>query len=396
VSATPQWLVPASVDELAGLLRTATHDRTPVKIAGRSPTVIDSSASALHDARVRLVSLERLPLAIDHAAGDLIATIPAGTCLEDANDALRHGGQWLALDPYDRDLTVGAVIATNASGPRRHRFGTPRDLIIGIEIALADGRLVRAGGRVVKNVAGYDLSRMMCGARGSLGVVTSATFKLTPLAQASATVVVETADAAAACALARAIDETAVSPSAVELQGPKWTLLVRFESTATATAQQAHAVADLARRAGAAPVILTGGRESDAWEAAARELRTPGATLLKASVRPSDVHDFLVHIADGARTARVAWQMSARVLLGVLEIELRGDRAEHSSFRDLTSRIRQWAEGRNGSAIVEKTTIELGIDRWGEVGNALPLMRAVKAQFDPAGILNPGGGPGGL
>ena len=123
---------------------------------------------------------------VDHVAGDLVATVPAGASLDAVNDVLRRERQWLPLDPAcSNRATIGGIIATNDSGPRRHRYGTPRDLIIGIEIALADGRIAKAGGRVVKNVAGYDLSKLLCGSLGSLAVITSATFKLAPLPPAS-------------------------------------------------------------------------------------------------------------------------------------------------------------------------------------------------------------------
>jgi FAD/FMN-containing dehydrogenase len=120
------------------------------------------------------LSLNRV---VAHRHGDLTATVEAGARLDDVNRELARHGQWLPLDPPWSDrATIGGIVATNDAGPRRHRYGTPRDLIIGIEIARADGVRAKAGGIVVKNVAGYDLARLMTGSFGSLALITSATF----------------------------------------------------------------------------------------------------------------------------------------------------------------------------------------------------------------------------
>src|SRR5262249_48256512 len=129
---------------------------------------------------------------VAHRHGDLTATIQAGATLTDVNHTLGQHRQWIPLDaPWPDRATIGGIVATNDSGPRRHRDGAPRDLIIGIEIVLADGTAAKAGGIVVKNVAGYDVSRLMTGSFGSLAVIVGATFKLYPVPPASRTVVVD-------------------------------------------------------------------------------------------------------------------------------------------------------------------------------------------------------------
>src|SRR5215475_7178896 len=175
------------------------------------------------------LSTKRLNAPVQHFAGDLVATIPGGVTLASANGILAQAGQWLPLDPsYPACATIGGIVAANDSGPRRHKYGSPRDLIIGVELALCDGRVARAGGRVVKNVAGYDLSRLVCGSFGSLAVITSATFKLAPLPAASRTVVAVCGKTADAAKLALAVAAEPVTPSAVEIQAPAARLLVRF------------------------------------------------------------------------------------------------------------------------------------------------------------------------
>ena len=180
-------LEPPDVGALASILRAANANGQTVLPRGSGTKLAWGPVSPPIDT---VLSTRRLESPIDHRPGDLIATIPAGATLAAVNELLGREHQWLPLDPQvSPDATIGGIVATNDSGPRRQRYGTPRDLIIGVEMALADGRTAKAGGRVVKNVAGYDLSRLLCGSFGSLAVMTSATFKLAPLPAASRTVV---------------------------------------------------------------------------------------------------------------------------------------------------------------------------------------------------------------
>jgi hypothetical protein len=166
---------PKTAGEVAGALRSASDRKQSVVIRGagskmdwgRPPKPIDV-----------VLSMRRMNRLIEHQHGDLTATIEAGATLLDVNRELAHHGQWLPLDPPFGDrATIGGLLATNDSGSLRHRFGTPRDLVIGVQLATTDGTLAKAGGRVVKNVAGYDLSKLVCGSFGSLAAIVSATFK---------------------------------------------------------------------------------------------------------------------------------------------------------------------------------------------------------------------------
>src|SRR5262249_38432728 len=163
---------------------------------------------------------------IDHCSGDLTATLPAGATLAAVNQTLERERQWLAPDPPSADrATIGGTVATNDSGPRRPRHGTPRDLIIGVEMALAHRPGCRAGGKVVKNVAGYDLARLLCGSFGSLAIITHATFKLAPAPPASTTVMVSAAQAGPLAELALAVAAAPLTPSAIEIEAPGARLL---------------------------------------------------------------------------------------------------------------------------------------------------------------------------
>jgi glycolate oxidase FAD binding subunit len=184
---------------------------------------------------------------LEHDPGDLTCTIEAGVRLSELRSALEVAGQRLSLDPPG-DPTIGAVLALNASGPLRHRFGAPRDLVLGVTLVLADGTIASAGGKVVKNVAGYDLARLVCGSEGRLAFVARASFRLHPLPKASRTLVVETDDAARTVAL---LIGSQLQPSALDVLHPG-RVTVLFEGSERAVAAQLESA-----------LALVGGVESD-------------------------------------------------------------------------------------------------------------------------------------
>jgi glycolate oxidase FAD binding subunit len=162
------------------------------------------------------LTTDGLSAILEHEAGDLTCTVEAGVRLSRLDAALARHGQRLSLDPPG-DPTVGSVLATNASGPLRHRFGAPRDLVLGVTLVLADGTLASAGGKVVKNVAGYDLARLVCGSRGRLGLIARASFRLHPVPRATRTLVVATDDPVSVVA---ALRRSQLEPSALDVLHP--------------------------------------------------------------------------------------------------------------------------------------------------------------------------------
>src|SRR5688500_6227716 len=204
---------PGNPDEVAALLAWASRERLSVvfrgggsKLAwGRPPAAIDL-----------LIGMRGLSRVLAHADADLTATVEAGATLEEGNAELGRSRQWLPIDGPD-GATVGGAIATNDSGPLRQRYGTPRDLLIGVQLATTDGRLVKAGGNVVKNVAGYDLGKLVCGSFGSLAAIVTATFKLAPLPGASATLVASFGDRRGLAQAAQAVGGSQLEPSAFDL-----------------------------------------------------------------------------------------------------------------------------------------------------------------------------------
>ena len=236
-----------SVHEAADVLRDATA-------AGRSVS-IDRDGGEI------VLSTRRLDLVLEHEAGDLTCTVEAGIRLSALRERLEPHGQMLALDPPG-DPTVGACIAANLSGPRRHRYGTARDLVIGATVVLGDGTVASSGGKVVKNVAGYDLGKLFCGSEGRLGLIARVSLRLHPAPETSATAI-----ALPEPGHAQAVLRSTLVPSAVDVHWPERTALL-FEGSERAVAAQIDAAHELigAEEAGA-----------EVWaEAAERQGRAQG------------------------------------------------------------------------------------------------------------------------
>ncbi len=386
----PELLEPVDAASLAANLKWANAEGLAIAVRGAG-TKQDWGAPASRADVV--ISTLRLNTPVDHVAGDLVATVPAGAALDAVNDVLRREKQWLPLDPGVSHLaTIGGVVATNDSGPRRHRYGTPRDLIIGIEIALADGRMAKAGGRVVKNVAGYDLSKLLCGSLGSLAVITRATFKLSPVAAVSYTLIARTTDARRLGALALAINTAPLSPSAIEIQTPPHRLLIRFETSPRAAERQTAAAIEVCAALGAATDVLSGDAEADAWRAHERHVSGASGTIVKLAILPTDVAEMLARVETLAGEHGIDYAVAGRGALGVIFVRLAGGLPQQSA---IITELRREATARAGSAVLLSAPADLKaqLGPWSPIGDAAPIMRAVKSRFDPRGTLNPGRGP---
>ena len=204
------------------------------------------------------LTTEGLDRILEHEAGDLTCTVEAGVRLSELTAELARHGQRLSLDPPG-DPTVGALLALNLSGPLRHRFGAPRDLVLGATLVLADGTIASAGGKVVKNVAGYDLARLMCGSRGRLALIARASFRLHPLPKAAQTLLVEASDPAPAVA---ALLRSQLQPSALDLLHPG-RIAVLFEGAPRAVEAQVTGTIGLLEPLGA---LVTTSHKEEVWD----------------------------------------------------------------------------------------------------------------------------------
>ena len=255
------------------------------------PATVEEAAQALGDASARglrvgiedeggdvRLSTRGLSRLLEHSPGDLTAIVEAGMRLSELAAVLAPHGQMLALDPPG-DPTLGACVAADLSGPRRHRYGTARDLVIGVTVVLADGTAASSGGRVVKNVAGYDLGKLFCGSRGTLGLIARVALRLHPAPRASASLVADVRDAADAWRLVAAVKRSQLSPSAIDLLWPG-RLALLFEGGERAVEAQLHEAR-----------ALIGGRDDGAvWdEIAQRQLAAAG----RVAFTPGELERFL-------------------------------------------------------------------------------------------------------
>jgi glycolate oxidase FAD binding subunit len=356
---------PMNVADLSAVMRRTAADRLSVGVCG-AMTKIDQGAPP--DSLDVLISTSHMDRITDHAAGDLVVTVQAGVPLAVLQEYVAPARQWLALDPPEVGATVGGVVAAAASGPRRLRYGTPRDLLIGITVVLADGTIAKSGGKVVKNVAGYDLGKLFTGSFGTLGVIAECTFRLHPAQPALRVVTARVEDAADA---ARRVLDTGATPAALEWDGDR--LVAVFESLeAAADAQAADAVA------------VIGGDVSD---------RLPGAF----GVRPSG--DLLLKITHrlGA-LGEVLDLVSRRLPSSPLRAHV-GSGVVWAGADDpvVLDSLRTAVADLDGGVVVAKAPPEMlsSIDVWGPV-RGLEVMRRVKDQFDPEHRMSPGRFVGGI
>jgi glycolate oxidase FAD binding subunit len=278
-----------------------------------SPATLEEASAALADAAATGHTLrigeelrtDRLNRVLQHEAGDLTCTVEAGLRLSELRSVLESHGQRLSLDPPG-DPTVGACLAASLSGPLRHRFGAPRDLVLGVTLVLGDGTIANAGGTVVKNVAGYDLGKLVCGSRGTLALIARVSLRLHPIPPTSSTIVIEADDAAGA---AGALLGSQLQPSALDVLHPG-RVAVLFEGVAPAVEAQVAAARTLVGGDvddGAAWVEARErqGRALGRLRFAARDLRNTLSTLPEAIARPSAGIAYVPHRVGGVPSAGV-------------------------------------------------------------------------------------------
>lgn len=386
---TPRFVAePESAEAVAAVLQWTSREKLSVLARGAGTKLGWGRPPRSLDVLVSTAKLNRL---VAHRHGDLTATVEAGAPLSSVNRLLAQHRQWIPLDPPWADrATIGGLVATNDSGPRRHRYGTPRDLIIGVELARADGVIAKGGGIVVKNVAGYDLPRLMTGSFGTLGVIVTATFKLYPLTETSRTVVATCARPADLGTLAGRLLASHLTPTAIEFATHPLRLLVRFESIAASVEQQSQAAAAIFKEAALDAIPLAGDDEERAWNELLSVATDESRALVKMSVLPGDLAttlDLIERLA-GAE----GYAATGRAGVGVLLLNLAGE-AEFQ--KRVIDGLRASLPIGKGSVVLVRGSAALKnqIDVWGPIGDSLALMQAVKQQFDPAGLLNPGRGP---
>ncbi|MCU1242273.1 MAG: hypothetical protein JWO71_2999 [Candidatus Acidoferrum typicum] len=342
-----------------------------------------------------ILSTARMNRVIEHAWADLTVSAEAGCTIAKLQDTVAKHGQRLALDPlWPERATVGGVLSTNDSGVLRLRFGSLRDLVIGATVALADGTVASSGGKVVKNVAGYDLPKLVTGAFGTLGVITRAIFRLHPLPKEKRTISVVTRDLTEAQRLVLAIQNSKLAHSALQIRcgaemQPRVDVL--FEGTETGLSAQS---AQLKLMAGEAREDDAGGKVWNRREEILSRTESDGenCAMGKFTTLPVEIAETVAMIGKIAASG-LRWSVVAQATgIGLVLID-----GAVSEIAAALRGLREWLGIRGGSLVVVRRPAGMAeLDAWGDSGDALGLMQAVKRQFDQQGTLNPGRFVGGI
>ena len=348
---------PHSADELAAILKTAGHDEQAVVPVGGGRARTMGNPVERCDVLLHTTRLDRV---IEHSQADMVVTVEAGITLEELQAELGKAGQFLPLDPFNSPgHTVGGLLASGWTGPLRLRYGSPRDFLIGIRVALPDGKLVSAGGRVVKNVSGYDMMKLHYAALGTLGVIVAASFKVFPRPLADVTV---TGPSALCWDLVDQAMALPLQPAAIEilLTGD---VVARFFGSRDAVARS---------------VAQLGWSESDP-ETWTRHSEESIGKWARFALPRQDLRRVLESLPEGAGR----WWASPAA--GIAHWAADGTAAELQA-------IRRRVESLGGSLVMMAAPDDFmrEVGAWGRPPETLEIMRRLKHAFDPAGILNPG------
>ena len=415
---------PYSPEETAEIVRVAAAEKLAVIASGARTKLGMGAPPSQYDLALDLTRLRRV-IAYDPA--DLTLSVEAGIRVADLQKVLGEQGQFLPFaSPFAKSCTVGGVLASNATGPLRHSYGTARDFTLGMEFVDGSGTRTKSGGRVVKNVAGMDLHKLMIGSLGTLGVITSANFKTFPLPQASGTFVISYLRLAEALALRAALAASVLSPQVLDIVSPdavpfldsgsgplpaeRWSVIVAAGGDQRVVERHAADIEQMAAQTGADNfAALEEAARQGLWEAV-RELP---ATLLATSKRivfwkiSSLPGSFATVISEVDRTARENSLRAATLIraaglvyaaLWPTEVDPEDDPATMNRLQRAAAQLFARSADVGARAVIEWCPLELKrrISIWGPPGEDAALMRRVKKVFDPENILSPGRFVGGI
>jgi glycolate oxidase FAD binding subunit len=383
-------IYPHSQAELAAVITTANSHQWRVLTWGSGSKINWGGLAENIDI---IVSTEHINQLIEHAVGDLTVTVEAGMKFAQIQEILAKSGQTLALDPAAPELaTIGGIVATADTGSLRQRYGGVRDQLLGITFIRADGEIAKAGGRVVKNVAGYDLMKLFTGAYGTLGIISQVTFRVYPIPESSGTVIL-TGKPEAISQAARTLHGSELTPTQADLLSNKLLtnldlgtgigLIARFQSISESVQEQSKRLLLIGEKLGLQGVIYSGNQEIDLWQQLPKQIYdhlTESTITCKIGVLPTAAVEILnymevglIHISSG---------------LGLVRLEK----------EEQILPLRSLCQANSGFLSVLSAPVEFKkrFDVWGYNGNALAVMRGIKEQFDGNFILSPGRFVGGI
>jgi glycolate oxidase FAD binding subunit len=369
-------LSPADTRQVASILDLAQKNHLTVSAQG-GRTKLGWGQGSKPDIYISLTRLNRI---IEHPWQDLTCTVQAGCTWSSMQRALMLHGQFVALDPLFADhATVGGVLATNDSGALRHKYGSLRDLVIGMTLVLPDGTIAKTGGKVVKNVAGYDLCKLMTGSLGTLAIITEANFRLHPLAQHTRSFTIVAQQASSFASLLAAIRSSHLLLQAIQVRrsGTEAYLDVRLNAH-----PESHHDVILSQMTLGEGLVLEEVSE-DVWQE--REIVfAPDKTVLRIATLPEEVCAY----ADKLQLVRPGLEMkSVSQAIGLHEVALHGS---HGDIEETIRQLRVDAAYSHTTVSVLQHNRDIEAAAFDIPAPVLSMMSAIKHQFDPDGILNPG------
>jgi len=399
----PRWVVRAHTEnDVSRVLALATSERLAVAPRGSGSSLSLGSPPRRLDLVLDLSGLDAMT---EYVAEDMVASVEAGTTLGVLGARLSPARQRLALDPYGGEArTIGGVLACNASGPLRFRYGAGRDVLLGVRFVQADGTITWGGAKVVKSVTGYDVPKLLVGSLGTLAVIVGATLRLHPVPPSSASWLCAFEASPAAQDFLAALLASPLEPERVSVlnaragrecgmssTGPA--IAVSIASDEAAVTAQGEVLAEHVRRAG--------GRVAPLAPAAWMRLRAPldAPVVLKLAGEPRRIIAWLDRAESLARAAAIEIAAVGQPGNGVLHLALHGVTPGAQLADALVHPLRAELADEGGSVVVERApaAVKAHVDVWGPVErDALAIMGRLKHEFDPEGVLNPGRFAGGL
>ncbi|MSP37014.1 MAG: FAD-binding oxidoreductase [Deltaproteobacteria bacterium] len=376
---------PVSAEQLAVALRICNSVRAAVIPWGGGTAMALGNPPRQADVVIATTQLNRL---IEHDAANLTVTVQSGMTLNALQAELTKQKQFAPFDaPFPERATLGGIVAANLYGPRRSSWGAVRDLVIGMKVALASGEQIKAGGKVVKNVAGYDMCKLFTGSLGTLGIITELTMRVAPIPEHSASAVAQ-GSLKQVEELADAINNSKLLPAALFLRGDgekNWQLAVSFEGFAETVARQLREVDSMAQQLGMRSESLPAQSAQHLWQDL-RDLPFAAEQLAFRLTIPRKSLKAMIRARENSQTATTV--IAADMALGIIWFAGPANRAFAGEF----SRLIELARQERGYAVMfaAPAALKQGVEVWGPTPPAFALMREIKQKFDPQTILNPG------
>ena len=381
---------PESAEHIAAALRVCTEAEAAVIPWGGGTAMAIGNLLRQTDVIIETSKLDQL---IEHDHANLTATLQSGITLSGLHAALAREQQFAPLDaPFPGRSTVGGIVAANLNGPRRSYYGSVRDLVIGMKVALVDGERIKAGGKVVKNVAGYDMCKLFVGSLGTLGIITEVTLRMAPIAE-SAAAVISSGTLNEAERFNEELSRSPLLPAAVVLEkdgaSETWRLAVWCEGFEETVARHLHDLKAIATSTGMNADALPAEERSAFWRRLCDFPLQPDLMVYRVTLPRAKIFEFVALVRNWS-----GWPLVGDIAAGTVWLASTPSPSAMEQFPRLIEAARQW----HGHTVLfaAPDTFKREIDVWGPAPVTLSLQREIKRQFDAKGLLNPGRFPAGI